>query len=183
MRIYYSIRFLVYTAIAIAIGMYSRQLLDYLHYLVGGVMLIFGVEEMIIPLVKDPKKIITNVHFYLGHIDFILGVVLLTSIRNFEYICVLWATWTIVREAFDLYEIGHKALHGFPAVLSLALSITEIVFSVLLLIFVGEHHALTHIYLLIPEFIITGISPLLFELFNVKRKKRKAQKQEAQENK
>ena len=76
------------------------------------------------------------------------------------------------REAFDLYEIVHKATHRFPAVLSLILSIVEIVFSVLLILYASKHHALTHIYLLIPELVVNGFSPIIFEIHKKRRKKK-----------
>ncbi len=174
MKIYYSIRLVFYTAVAVLIGVFSHQLLDYLSYLVGAVMVLFGVEGMFIWTIKAKKKVLQEAQFFLGIVDLILGIVVLTSIHVFDYVCIIWATWTIVREAFDLYEIAHKLFHRFPAVLSVALSITEIVFSIMLLLYATEHHALTHVYLLIPEFIINGLSPLLFEIHK-KRRSRKAQ--------
>lgn len=177
MRNYLIIRLALFTAIAVLIGVFSTQLMEYLQYLVGGVMILFGVEGMILPIFKDYKKFLGDMQFYLGHVDMILGIVIITSIPNFNDICIIWGTWTIVREAVDLYEIGHKAMHRFPALFSFALSITEIVLSILLIINAEEHHALTHIYLLVPEFIITALSPLLFEVHK-KRHQKKENKQE-----
>ena len=174
MQIYYTIRLMLFTVIAVLIGIQARFIIeaDVLHYLVSSVMILFGLEGIIYPIIKDYKKFYVDAQFYLGHVDLILGLVVITTIRKLDYVCMIWATWTIVREAFDLYEVGHKAMHGFPAFLSLALSITEIVFSVFMLIEATEHHALTHIYLLIPEFIINGLAPLLFDI-HTKRKKKK----------
>ena len=174
MRNYYLIRLVVVTVIAVLIGIYSNHILEsYLQYLVGSVMILFGVEGIFIPIINDNKKFFNDVQFYLGHVDLLLGLVVITSIPRFDHICIIWATWTIVRESFDLYEIGHKAAHGFPAVFSFVLSITEIVFSILLLLFATEHHALTHIYLLIPEFIVNGLSPLLFDIHKKRRSRKK----------
>lgn len=176
MRYYYIIRLTIFTALAVLIGVQARFIIeaDVLHYLVSGVMILFGVEGIAIPIFKDHKKFYIDPQFYLGHVDLLLGLVVITSIRQLDYVCMIWATWTIVREAFDFYEIGHKAMHKFPAIVSLALSVTEIVFSIMMLIEATEHHALTHIYLLIPEFIINGLAPLLFDIHT----KRKAKKKE-----
>ena len=171
MRFYYIGRLVLFTAIAVLIGVYSHQLLPYLHFIVGAVMILFGVEGIFITITKQPLKFFTDAQFYLGHVDLLLGLVMMFSIRDFNTVCIIWGTWTIVRESFDLYEIAHKVMHKFPAVLSLVLSVVEIVFSVMLIIHANEHHALTHIYLLIPEFIINGLSPLLFEIHKKRRKR------------
>lgn len=174
MKIYYFLRLVFYTAVAVLIGVFSYRLLECLPYLVGSVMILFGLEGMIIWIIKAKKKVLQEAQFFLGIVDLILGIVVVAAVHKFDYVCIIWATWTIVREAFDLYEIAHKIYHRFPAVLSVALSITEIVFSIMLLLYATEHHALTHVYLLIPEFIIDGLSPLLFEIHK-KRRSRKTQ--------
>ena len=183
MKIYYSIRLVLFIALAIIIGVFSHHLLEnYLTYLVGGVMLLFGVEAIVIPIIEKKKLFFIEYQFYLGCVNLLLGLIMVTAVSDFAQICIIWATWTIVRESFDLYETGHKAKHGFPAVLSLALSVVEIVFSILLLLSAtGEHahhHALTHVYLLVPELIICGISPLLF-LFYEEWKEKKEKGKEA----
>ena len=174
-RFYYIARLVIFIAIAILIAIFSEKLLGYLPYIVGSVMIIFGVEGIIIPIAQDPRKFFTDAKLYLGHVDLLLGIVVLISVRDFDQICIIWGTWTVVRESFDLYEIAHKAYHQFPAVLSFALSITEIVFSVMLILNASEHHALTHIYLLIPEFVVNGLSPLFFEIHKKRRKKKTQQ--------
>ena len=135
-------------------------------------MIVFGAEGILISIAKARKKVFQEAQFFLGHVDLILGVVVVTTVHQFDYVCVIWATWTIVREAFDFYEIAHKIYHKFPAIFSMILSVVEIVFSIMLLIFATEHHALTHIYLLIPEFVINGLSPLLFEIHKKRRSKK-----------
>ena len=171
MRIYYTIRLTIFIALAVLIGVYSVQLLNYLPYIVSGVMILFGLEGIIFSIVKNGKKVFADVLFFLGHVSLLLGIVVACSVREFDHICMIWGTWTIVREAFDLYEIAHKVYHRFPAVLSFVLSVVEIVFSVLLIIYASEKHALTHIYLLIPELAVNGLSPLLFEIHKKRRKK------------
>lgn len=172
MKNYLIIRLSIFTAIAVLIGVFAHDLIYYLKSLVGSVMILFGVEGLLFPIFRVKKKFLTEMQFYLGIVDLILGVVLITSIKNFDDICIIWGTWTIVRESVDLYEIGHKVMHRFPAVLSLALSIAEIVLSVFLIIYAEERQAMTHIYLLVPEFVINGLSPLLFEIHKKRRKKK-----------
>lgn len=171
MRNYYYFRLVVFTALAVLIGVFAHELLPNLHYLVGAAMILYGFEGLFFSISKSPKKFFLDYQFFLGCIELLLGIVMMSLMRNMHFICVMWGTWTIVRESFELYETSHKFLHKFPAVLSLALSIIEIVFSILLIVAAEEphHHALTHIYLLIPELVINALSPLLFEI-QLKRK-------------
>lgn len=170
MKIYYFIRLAVLTALAVLIGVFSHHLLEHLlQYLVGGVMILFGVENLLFSFLEKKKGAFFEYQFYLGGADLLLGLIVITAVPAFEQICIVWATWTIVRESLDIFEAVHKAKQGFPAVLSFALSVVEIVFSILLLLSAtGEHahhHALTHVYLLIPEFVICGLAPLAFLLY------------------
>ena len=175
MKLYYIIRLVVLCILAVLIGIQAKFIIeaDVLHYLVSSVMLLFGVEGIILPIIKDHKKFYADSQFTLGLVDLILGLVVITAIRQLDYVCMIWATWTIVRESFEFYEIGHKALHKFPAILSLSLSVVEVVFSIMMLIEATEHHALTHIYLLVPEFVISGFAPLMFLIFKEREAKKK----------
>lgn len=172
MKTYYFIRSTIFLTIAVLIGVFAHQLLEYLPFLVGGVIVLYGFEAMFMPITRLRLLFFKEYQFYLGLVEILLGSVMMSVVRDFNNICMIWATWTIVRESFEIYETGAKILKKFPAFLSLSLSIVEIVFSVLLIVFASEHHALTHIYLLVPEFVIYGISPLLFELFKSKQIKK-----------
>lgn len=180
MKNYYIFRLVVFTAIAIVIGIFAHELLPNLHYLVGAAMILYGFEGLLFSVSKTQKKFYQDYQFFLGCMELLLGIVMMSLMRNMHFICVMWGTWTIVRESFELYETSHKFLHKFPAVLSLALSIIEIVFSILLIVAAEEphHHALTHIYLLIPELIINALSPLLFEIHLKRRGHKQIEHQE-----
>ena len=174
MRNYYYFRLVVFTAMAVLIGVFAHELLPNLHYLVGAAMILYGFEGILFTFARVKFGFYKDYQFFLGCIELLLGIVMMSLMRNMHFICVMWGTWTIVRESFELYETSHKFLHKFPAVLSLALSIIEIVFSILLIVAAEEphHHALTHIYLLIPELIINAISPILYNLFEHKFQKK-----------
>lgn len=171
LKYYFVIRAVLFIAIAVMIAVFANQLFEYLNYLVGGVILLYGFEGLFMPITRTRSRFFTDYQFYLGLVELLLGIMMICVVKDFNNVCMIWATWTIVRESFELYETSHKLLKKFPAVLSLSLSIIEIVFSILLIIFASEHHAMTHIYLLIPEFIINGISPLLFKIYLSYRKR------------
>lgn len=169
MKNYYIFRLVAFTAVAVVIGIFAHELLPNLHYLVGAAMILYGLEGLLFPVTRFIKGFYTDYQFYLGQVELLLGIVMMSAIRDSQTVCVIWGTWTIVRESYELYETSHKFLHRFPAILSLALSVVEIVFSVLLIILAAEaeyeHHALTHVYLLVPELIINALSPLLFDYY------------------
>ena len=174
MRYYYIFRLVAFTVFSVLIGVFAHELLPNLHYLVGAAMILYGFEGLLFTFARVKFGFYKDYQFFLGCMELLLGIVMMSLMRNMHFICVMWGTWTIVRESFELYETSHKFLHKFPAVLSLALSIIEIVFSILLIVAAEEphHHALTHIYLLIPELIINALSPLLFD-FHLKRREHK----------
>ena len=183
MKKYLIFRLVVFTALAIVIGVMAHQIMPYINYLVGGAMIVYGVEGLIFSVDRERAHFYKDYQFFLGTIELLLGIIMMTLIKDAPTTCVIWGTWTIVRESYELYETSHKIMHHFPAVLSLILSIIEIVFSVLLIVSASgeyEHHALTHVYLLIPELIINGISPFLYDLFNSYKAKKKQKKNKSE---
>ena len=88
---------------------------------------------------------------------------------SYESVCVIWATWSILRESYEIKEIACELKNIVPKVISGVESIVVIVFSILLLIEPGHHHALIHLYLLLAELLITPLTPLLDELLTNKK--------------
>ena len=92
-----------------------------------------------------------------------------------EVTCVIWATWSIVRESFEIKELVTEIKSWTLTIISGIESIAVIVFSVMLILEPGEHHAMIHMYLLLFELILTPLIPLLDEILL----ERKAKKLEA----
>lgn len=172
MRNYYIFRLVVFIALSVVIGVFAHDIVSYLHILVGLAMLLYGFEGILFTWLRTKKGFYKDYQFFLGCMELLLGIIMMALVREFNTICVMWGTWTIVRESFELYETSHKFIHKFPAVLSLGLSITEIVFSILLILQASHHHALTHIYLLIPELVINAVSPMLFYFYQKAKAKK-----------
>lgn len=171
MKTYYSIRLLFFVALAVLVGIFATHLAEYLKYLVGSLMVLYGLEGFILPMAKDIKKTFEETTFFLGTVNLILGIVVLTAVEEYATICVIWACWTIVREAFEFYEMAEKfKKYRYPMVVSFIESVVEIVFSIMLILHPHKDHALIHVYLLIAEFAVSGLSPCLLFLF-IKRKK------------
>ena len=101
-----------------------------------------------------------------------IGITLISSTDDFEIICVVWGVWSIVREMIEIHEILSGEVKGIPALTSGIESIVAITFSIMLIITPGEHHAHTHLYLLIAELMITGLIPALEAIFPHKKEKK-----------
>lgn len=146
-----------------------------LRYFIGGLMLLYGIEEILFEALFAGKAFLHKSKNYLGFVEILLGILMICAPFDLEVVCVIWATWSILREAFEVKEIVTELKCITPRVLSGIESITVIVFSVLLILEPGEHHALIHLYLLCVELLFFPLTPLLDELILKYKKKEKAQ--------
>lgn len=169
MKIYHYFKLVVFIAFAVLVFVLREELLMNLQYLVGSLMLLYGLENVILISIKERIQARKSIWFIFGYSEVLLGLVTLIAIRNYVAVCVIWGVWSILRESLEIYEITSGEIKGIPALISGIESAVAIVFSVLLIITPGEHHAKTHIYLLIVELIVTSFIPVLKELINRKR--------------
>ena len=164
MKIYRYIKLVLFIAFSVLIFVYAEHLLHNLKYLIGSLMMAFGLEDVIVNLILEKKHAIKEVKFLYGFLEVILGILMLALIDDFVAICIIWSMWSIMREMFEIHEITNQKIKGPIAIVSLIESIVVFVFSFMLIITPTEHHAHTHIYLLIAEFLVTGFSPVFDEL-------------------
>lgn len=179
---YYFIKLIVYVALAICVFIFRERLVEHLKYFIGGLMTLYGVEEILFEIVFRDKHFWHKDKIYLGIIELVFGVALLcldlhdnaeeTLIRT----CLIWATWSIVRESFEIKELVTEIKSWTLTIISGIESIAVIVLSVMLILEPHEHHALTHIYLLLFELVLTPLIPMLDEIML----ERKHKKQEAE---
>ena len=92
--------------------------------------------------------------------------------------CIIWATWSIVRESYEIKEVVSDIKSVLPKILSGAESIAVIVLSVMLILEPTEHHALIHMYMLVIELVLNPATVLLDELFIHLKEKKKAEIEE-----
>ena len=166
---YNLIKLIVFTVLAILIFIFREKLVEHLKFFIGGLMLFYALEEILFCFLFHSHHFFHEDKVYLGLIEVLLGIVLLSVNLSIEAVCVIWATWSILREAYEIKEIACELKHLPPKILSGVESIVVIVFSILLLVEPGEHHALIHLYLLLAELVISPLTPLLDELLD-KRK-------------
>lgn len=162
----------------------ALSLLKTILYLVGGILilvlnerieeyiyLIVGIDLMLVASVELMKEIVdrnyTESHNHIGTATFtiLVGVLILTKFHNNVYkVSVMWAIATVVNSTMEINEGLHE-IHERKAfsLINLLFAITEIVFSILLLIEPEENkeHFITHIYLLGCGFIIESLESLI----------------------
>lgn len=170
MKTYHSIRLLFFVSLAVLVGVFAIPLAENLKYLVGSLMILYGLEGFLLPIIRNPRKIFHEASFFSGVINILLGVVVIAAVEEYSTVCIIWACWTIVREGFEFYEMAEKFIeYRYPMVISFIESVVEIVFSIMLILHPHHEHALIHVYLLIAEFAVNGFSPCLFHLFMKKK--------------
>lgn len=159
----------VYLALAVLVFIFRETLVENLKYFIGGLMILYAVEEILFIVLHHIHHIFHEDKVYLGFIELVLGVVLMFVNISVEGVCIMWATWSILRESYEIKEIACELKNIAPKILSGVESVVIIVFSILLLIEPGEHHAMIHLYLLLAELVIAPLTPLLDELIEKKK--------------
>ena len=174
---YYFIKLIIYVALAVCVFIFREYLIENLKWFIGSLMLMYGIEEILFEIVFKDKHFWHKDKIYLGFIEIVFGIVLLCSPLNVEVTCVIWATWSIVRESFEIKELVTEIKSWTLTIISGIESIAVIVFSVMLILEPGEHHAMIHMYLLLFELVLTPLIPLLDEIL-LERKAKKLEKAE-----
>ena len=182
---YYSVKLIIYVALAVCVFIFREKLVEHLKYFIGGLMTLYGVEEILFEIVFRDKHFWHKDKIYLGIIELVFGVALLcldlhdnaeeTLIRT----CLIWATWSIVRESFEIKELVTEIKSWTLTIISGIESIAVIVLSVMLILNPGEEDAMIHMYLLLLELLLTPLIPLLDEIL-LERKHKKLEQKEAE---
>ena len=169
---YFLIKLIIYGILAICVFIFRETLVEHLKYFIGGLMLLYGIEEIVFELIFKDHHFWHKDKIYIGLIDIILGSVLLIFPIDLESTCVIWATWSIARESFEIKELITEVKCIFLSILSGIESIAVIVLSITLILEPGEHHAMIHMYLLLAELVLTPLIPLLDEIILEKKNKK-----------
>ena len=175
---YLFIKLANFIALAVCVFIFREQLIEHLKYFIGGLMLLYGVEEILFEVIFHGKNFWKCEKTYLGLVELILGTTLFfyPLEANAEEIvkmtCVIWAAWSIIREAFEIRELVVEIKSVILTIISGIESIAVIVLSVMLILEPGEHHAMIHLYLLLVELVLTPLVPLLDEIIEERKQKR-----------
>lgn len=169
------VKSILFFVFAIVLFFIHNHFVTYLGTYIPIVMIVYGLFEILVAVLHE-KKFYDHHLFYFGCIELLLGIVLLLFIDDYNDTCVIWALWSILRESLEIEEIVERFKEGIPALISVVESIVIIVFSVLMMIEPGEHHAHAHTYLLSAELFVTALIPLSDPYLKKKIKRRKEKK-------
>ena len=174
MKIYKCIKFGLFFVLGISIFFLMKQYMLCLRYFIGGLITLYGIDGFCSWFFEKDRE--QKMHFlFKAIVQLILGVSTLVLITRFEIICVIWAVWAILREADEIAEYYEMFKEKVPCLLGFLESVIAIVFSIMLIMEPGEHHAKIHMYLLIVELLSTVIFPQLrFAYFKYIKKDKEA---------
>ena len=174
MKIYGIVRTVIYWALAALVIALVPSLaeIEVLRYFIGGLMVFYGVEEIVHTVFKNKKHY--SIHsLYWNIIEIAIGLTLIIFVETGEHavvyavVCVAWAIWSILREARELVEVTEELKHNklvicrIVAIVNLAESLTVIALSLTMIIEPGEHHAKIHLYLLAVELFTKVLFPII----------------------
>ena len=174
MKVYGVIRTVIYWALTALVIAFVSTLaeIEILRYFIGGLMIFYGVEEIILTVFKNKKHY--SVHsLYWNLIEIVIGITLIVFIETGEtsvtyaVVCVAWAIWSILRESRELVEATEELKENklitckIVAIVNLLESLTVIALSLTMIIEPGEHHAKIHLYLLAVELFTKVLFPII----------------------
>ena len=163
MKTYQYIKFFIFLTLGTLILIFNETLIGYIPHLVGSIMLLYGIEDSIVKLClkeinEDIGKAIDNL------LIIMLGIILffLTDPSKFTIVCIIWSTWSILREEWEIKEKAIEKSNSLVlSIVNIIESIVVIVFAVMLIFSPTEHHAHFHIILLGIALILEVIFPVI----------------------
>ena len=168
---YHFFKLIICVILTVVVFIFREQLvrLNHLKFFIGALMVAYGLDEIAFEAYCHKLHFIHEHKTYLGLIELVLGVATLILELDYEAVCIIWATWSIVRESYEIKELVTEIKSITLTIVSGIESIAVIILSIMLIAEPGEHHALIHIYLLMIEFVLNPLIPLLDELIEKKK--------------
>lgn len=159
-KTYKIVKFVIFVLLGLSILFLKETYIENLQYFIGALISIYAIDELCLFIFEKVKEKKSH-HFFKSLVEIILGICTLIFFKELATICIIWAVWSILREADEIQECHELFKEKVPSLLNFVESIVAIVFSILLIIEPGEHHAMTHMYLLIVELLTAVIFPQL----------------------
>ena len=173
--IYSICRIGLFFSLAIASILIRGIFIEHIRFFIGGLMIFYGIEQLTYEAIFHRKGFIHHGRNYLAFIELILGITVLAIDMEFVSVCIMWATWSILRESYEFQEVIVETKSKVLTVISGAESIAVIVLSIMLIATPTEHHALIHLFLLFIELILTPIVPFLDVIIEQHKEKKNGQ--------
>ncbi len=172
------IKAVLFVLAGIAILVLHSRIMPYAGYVVGGVVIVYALEDFILSIIS--KKIVNaESPFFEDVVQVLIGILLIISSKEIEKVCVIWGIWSIIRESKELTEAIVKVAKKRPGTINAIESVVVIVMSVLMIISPSEHHAHVHIILLGIELILEIVfefTDVIYDKYLAKKSFKKALK-------
>lgn len=164
MKIINYVKTLIFGITGILILLFSKKILgdsgEHLYVLVASSMILFALG-LVAEIFQEKKD--KNLFLILrASILALLGLFVLIPLKHIsdsiKTICYVWAIWSLIREGIQTYLNVRKNYKEIPitSILGIIESIILVIFSILLLVEPGLHHAYSHVLLLGVEFVLEG---------------------------
>ena len=161
MKYYRFIKLALFLVVGVLIGVYHTFMVENLKYTLPTIMIFYGVEAIAFAIYYSRKKCYLEYRLYWGHVEILLGLLVLTNVEDFSTICIVWAIWAILREAWETKVAVSNLTDLVPSIIELTAGLANVIFSILMIMNPNEHHATIHLYLLIVELGVASILPIV----------------------
>ena len=170
---YQIIKTTLFIIIGILVLVFANTLTNNAYLLVGGLMLMYGIEDLTVEIItkkftKDVPKVANNfLIILLGVVSLFLG-----PEQHFKSLCIIWATWAILREAWEVEEVVLHLKNKVIAIISTIESLAVIVICVFFIFEPTIEHVHIHVILLGIELILEVLFPLLNDILGSKKEEK-----------
>lgn len=175
MKIWFILKAILYTVAGALILAFNTAVADNVGLIVGIVILAYGVDLVVISLIKK-SYIGGDAIFFGALIHIFIGVILFIVRDDIVKVCLVWAVWSILRESKELSEAIHRLSHRRPAFLNAAESLLIIALSFTMVLEPTVHHAHVHVVILGVELILEIVFPIANKFIDGLIERKKADK-------
>ncbi len=168
---YQIIKTIYFFILGILVFIFNEFLTTHAYILVSMIMLLYGFEDITERYVR--KILSKNISRLSSNIlIIILGIIciFLRTDEGFVPLCIIWATWAILREEWEVEDAISTFHNKFIMALNLMESIAVIIISISFIFSPTVHHIHLHVILLGFELILEVLFPLIDVLLRKEKK-------------
>lgn len=181
MKPWFIVKSILYITLGAAILLFYNEIMEFVGIMVGAVVAFYGVDIAVLSIIE--KQYFGENHlFFGGLVQILMGVCLFVVRADIISVCLVWAVWSILREGKELSEALHSVIEKRIGFINIVESIIIIVFSFLMIMEPGEHHARIHVIILGIELLLEVLFPILNGAMENFMEKKKASRLEAAES-
>ena len=168
-----TIRAVAYILAGTAIIAFHKTLVLSAGLIVGGVVIIYALEELLTCAFKR-RLFKENGSLFEDVAQLVIGTLLILSSEDLVKVCVIWGVWSILRESREMAEAIKSIIYKKFGFLNAVESVVVIALSAIMILEPGEHHATFHMALLGVELILE----IVFEIFERYAEKKREENEE-----